>query len=460
MRLKDADMDSPRLLKEIIIYSIPLIFINLIQNVFNSVDMVMLNAFDPSAVSSVGATSSIIHVLVNTFFGVATGVKVVLSHQMGAHDEKKVKSTVSTALITSFLMGIFLGIVGISLAKTFLIATKCPSDSFDGAFLYLRIYLLGVPAMMLYNFASAIITTAGDTRRPLYYMIISGGLNVVLNYILLLILPQKVMAVAISTTVSQAVGALLAVRRVFRLDGICGVKLRNMKWSFESFRKIMSNGLPIAFANGLLPLSNLQIQSSINELGSAVVAGTSAGSSIETIVSSLGPSAASGSVSVFVGYNLGARRYDRVKKSILYCLVLGIGMTAFATVVTLLLKNQIASLYVSEELAKQAAMVRMKTNVTFYVIACCNSVLSHTIQSFGYSVISTVNSILSVLVFRVFWMSFIYPPHRVLDAPIDSLFWICSCWPVSWMLLLIANVVITLYLYHRKLKKGKLRKLT
>ena len=120
----NVDMDSPKLLKQIIIYGIPLIFINLIQSVFNSVDMVMLNAFDPLAVSSIGATSSIIHVLVNTFFGIATGVKVVLSHQIGAKNEKKAKATVSTALITSLLMGIILGVVGLSLAKTFLTATK------------------------------------------------------------------------------------------------------------------------------------------------------------------------------------------------------------------------------------------------------------------------------------------------------------------------------------------------
>ena len=282
----------------------------------------------------------------------------------------------------------------------------------------------------------------------------------VLNYVLLLVLPQKVMAVAIATTVSQAVGATLAVRRVFKLDGICGVNFKEIKWSLESFRKIMSNGLPIAFCNGLLPLSNLQIQSNINELGSAVVAGASAGANIENIIAAIGPSAAGGSISVFVGYNLGARRPDRVKRCIFICLFLGFAITAVSSAVAILFRTRIASLYVSEELAIQAALTRMKTNVTFYAIACCNSVLSHTIQSFGYSVISTVNSILSVLVFRVFWMSFIYPPHRVLDAPIDSLLWICSCWPVSWMLLLIANVVITLYLYHGKLKKGKLKKLT
>ena len=460
MKLRNVDMDSPKLLRSIIIYSIPLIFINLIQSVFNSVDMVMLNAFDPNAVSSVGATSSIIHVFVNTFFGIATGVKVVLSHQIGAHEEKRAKATVSTALLTSVGLGVVLCIVGMLLSGTFLTMTKCPEDCFSGAKLYLNLYLLGVPSIMIYNFASAIITTAGDTRRPLYYMLISGVMNVVLNYLLLLILPEKVMAVAIATTVSQTVGAILAVVRLFRMDGLCRVSFKHLKWNFTSFKKIMLNGIPIAFSTGLLPLSNLQIQSNINELGSAAVAGASAGANIETILGAIGAAPAGASVSVFVGYNLGAKRYDRVKKCILHCLWLSLAITFIFTVLILLLRKPLASLYVTDALAIESAMVRIKYNVTFYVIACTNSVLSHTIQAFGYSIISTVNSIMSVLVFRIFWMAFIYPPHRIIEAPIESLNWIIACWPVSWGLMMIVNIIIVPYLYKRRLKRGKLKEIT
>ena len=460
MKIKNVDMDSPRIFRSIIIYCLPLILINLIQTVFNSVDMIMLNGFDPDAVASVGATTSIIQFLVNTFFGVATGVKVVLSHQMGAHEEKKEKRTVSTSVITSLILGVVIAVAGFFLSGSFLRWTSCPAETFDGANTYMKIYFLGVPGIMLYNFASAIIMTEGDTRRPLYYMVISGGLNVVLNYVLLLILPQKVMAVAIATAISQLVGALLALFRLMRIDGVCKLDLRHLKFSFSAFRKIMFNGLPIAFCNGLMPLSNLQIQTGFNELGPAVIAGNSASSSIEGLIGAVTNSTLANAVSVFVGYNLGARRPNMVKKTIVICVTLGITVTIVLSAVVLALSQPLASLYVTGDEAIRATKVRLFWLVSCYFIACLHSIFGHIIQSFGYSIISTVNSIVSVLGLRVFWMAVIYPPHRNLADPIGSMHWIVMCWPISWVMLLVANVGIFLYLYFGKLKKGKLKRLT
>ena len=460
VKLRNVDMDSPKIVKSIIIYCLPLILINLIQTVFNSVDMIMLNSFDPDAVASVGATTSIIQFLVNTFFGVSTGVKVVLSHQIGAHEEDQAKRTVSTSVITSLVLGVVIAIIGFLLSGKFLEWTSCPEESFKGADTYMKIYFLGVPGIMLYNFASAIITTSGDTRRPLYYMIISGGLNVILNVILLMILPEKVMAVAIATAVSQLVGALLALFRLMRMDGICRFDVKRIRLSFSALKKIMFNGLPIAFCNGLMPLSNLQIQTGFNELGPAVIAGNSAASSIEGLIGAITNSTLANAVSVFVGYNLGARRPKMVKKSILTCLVLGMSGTVILSAIVLILSRPLASLYVTGEDAIRATQVRLFYNVTFYFVACAHSLFGHIIQAFGYSIISTVNSIVSVLGFRVFWMTVIYPPHRVIEAPIESMNWIVMCWPISWGLLLAANIAIFLYLYYGKFKKDKLKKLT
>ncbi|MBQ8850105.1 MAG: MATE family efflux transporter [Clostridia bacterium] len=464
MKIRNVDMNSPKVARSIILYAIPLVFINLVQSLFNSVDMVMLDAFDASegsvAVAAVGATSSIIHFIVNTFFGISTGTKIVLSHNLGANHKIQIRRTVSTSIITAAVLGVVISVFGFFFSGSFLHITKCPTDCFEGAQLYLRIYMLGVPAIMLYNFASAIITTSGDTKRPLYYMIISGLTNVILNFILLMILPEKVMAVAIATAVSQCVGAALALFRLISSKDVCSLNLKNLKWSFHSFKKIMVNGLPIAFSSGLLPFSNLQIQTQLNELGSAVVAGSAAASNIESIVAAFGSTAMSSSVSVFVGYNIGAKRPDRVKKSILTCLCVGVGVSVVMSSICMIFSAPLASLFVTGEASVSAAQTRMFTNVLFYFIACSYSVLGHVIQSFGYSYISTINSIVSVLIFRIFWMYVIYPPHMDLSAPLESLFWIVVCWPVSWTLLLIANVSIFFYLYYAKFKKGKLKRLT
>lgn len=461
LKLRSVDMDSPRLVRSIILYSLPLVFINLIQSLFNSVDMMMLDAFDGGessvAVAAVGATSSIVHLIVNTFFGISTGTKIVLAHQLGAHHKIQVRRTVSTSIITAAVLGLVISVFGFFFSGSFLHITKCPADCFRGAELYLKIYMLGVPAIMLYNFASAILTASGDTKRPLYYMVASGLTNVIMNFILLMILPEKVMAVAIATAVSQVVGAVLALTRLIRSKDMCALDLRCLRWNLGAFKKIMKNGLPIAFCNGLLPFSNLQIQTQLNELGSAIVAGSAACSNIEGIVSSFGSAAISGTASVFVSYNLGAKRPERVKKSILSCLIIGVSVTAVISAIALIFSRPLASLYVSGEDAIRATQIRMLCNVTFYFVACAYSCLSHVIQSFGYSYISTINSIISVLVFRIFWMFVIYPTHRDLSAPFESLFWIVVCWPVSWCLLLIANTGITLFLYHAKFKKGKLK---
>ena len=461
MRSSKVDMNSPRIVRSIILYALPLIFINLISNLFNSVDMVMLDAFDTAegsvAVASIGATSSIIHLIVNTFFGISSGTKIVLAHQLGANHRILVRRTVSTTIITATILGLIISVIGFFLSGTFLEMTKCPADCFDGAKTYLRTYMLGVPAIMLYNFASAILTASGDTKRPLYYMMVSGGTNVLLNFILLQILPEKVMAVAIATSVSQLVGASLALARLLRSKDICALDLKNLRWSIHSFKKIMRNGLPIALCNGLLPFSNLQIQTQLNELGSAVVAGSAACGNMEALVSAFGSSAMSGTVGVFVSYNLGAKRYDRVKKSIFTCLTLGVSVSIIVSTLFMIFSEPLASLYVTGDLAIKAAQTRMLSNIAFYFIACSYGTLGHVIQSFGYSYISTINSILSVFVFRIFWMLTIYPPHRNLEAPIESLFWIVICWPISWTLLLLINTAVTIFLYNRKFKKGKLK---
>lgn len=456
-----ADMESPRIVKSIIIYALPLMFINLISSLFNSVDMMMLDAFDTAvgstAVASVGATSSIVHFLVNSFFGIGSGAKIVLAHQLGAHHKIQVRRTISTAVIMAFVMGIAVSVAGFFLSGWFLELTKCPEDCIDGARLYLQIYMLGVPAMMIYNFATAIITAGGDTKRPLYYMMISGASNVILNFVLLICLEQKVMAVAIATAISQVIGAVLCMIRLMTSKDMCSFRIKGMRFCFSSFKKIIKNGLPLAVSSALFPFSNLQIQTQINELGSAVVAGSAAASNIESVVASLGSSAMSSTVGVFVGYNIGAKRPERVKKSIITCLAFGMGISLVAGVICMIFSSQFAALYVTGEASVKAAQVRMFTNVLFYLIASAYGTVGHAIQSFGYAFLSTFNSIFWVFCFRIFWMYVVYPPIKDVNLPYDSLFWIAVCWPISWFCLLLTNLVFFFYLYYRRFKKGRLK---
>ena len=452
LRIKSVDVLHGNLLRSIVVYCIPVILIGLVQSLFNAVDLMVLGyVADTGAVASVGATTSIIHLLVNTFFGFSSGAKVVLARLIGAGEEERTQKTVSTSLILALAIGLLTAVGGFFLAGSFLRITECPAECYEGALLYMRIYLAAAPAIMIYNFGSAILTVSGDSQRPLYYMLLSGGLNLVLNFVLCFLLPQKVAAVAIATAISQLVGAVLVVIRLLKMDGICRLNPRRMRWSNSSFRKLVTNGVPIALSTALYPIANLQIQTQVNSFGPATMAGNSAMSSIETMMGTIASSPWAATATVFVGQNLGANRTDRVKRSILYPLVISASLGVLLGTLGCLFSRYLAALYVTEEAAIAAAQTRMMYTLLPLAVSGVNSVLSHVIQAFGYSTFCTVNSVVSVLLFRVFWMNLIYP----LDPSFDML---CRCYLVSWLLILTVNVTFTLYLYYGKFKKGKLRR--
>ena len=442
-----------KLFRSIVLYCLPVILIGLIQNLFNAVDLMVLGIMaDDRAIAAVGAPVSLIGLLQNTFFGFSSGAKVVLARLIGAEQALKTKRTISTSLILGLILGILTTVVGIVFVPTFLRITNCPAECMADAILYARIYLLAAPAIMLYNYGSAILAASGDSQRPLYYMLVSGCMNVVLNFAFCLILPQKVAAVAISTAISQLVGAVLVCLRLTKMEGICRVRLKHMRWSWISFRQLIVNGLPIGLSSALYPLANLQIQPQTNSFGTAVMAGNSAMGSIEGLVGSIASSPWASTTTVFVGQNLGAGKPDRVRKSIVYSLGIVITLGLILGILGTVFSRFLISFYVTEEAAIAAAQTRMVYTLLPYAVCAVNGVLSHVIQAFGYSFFCTANSIVSVLLFRVFWMHLIYPQTPTFDM-------LCRCYLVSWCLMLVINVTFTLYLYRGKFKKGRLKKM-
>lgn len=454
MKIKNVDVLHGDLFRSIIIYAIPIMLIKLVQSLFNSVDIIVLgNMADTNAVASVGATGPIVSLIVDTFFGISTGARIVLARFVGEGNAEKVKKTVSTALITAVTIGVFIAAVGIFFAEAFLVFSKCPEECFEGAKIYIQLYVAATPAILLYNFGTAVLNVAGDTQRPLYYMVFSGLLNVILNIVLCIILPQKVAAVAIATAVSQIAGAVLVMRRLCVMDGICRFSFNEIRWSKYAFKKIMFNGIPIGISHALYPFSNLQIQSQINALGPAVMAGNTAIANVESFVSAIASAPYSTAASVFVGQNIGAKNNKRVKKSIIYCLALSVGIGAALAILSIWYAEPLSALYVAgDEAAVVAALTRRKYVLGMYFMACFNGVMSAILQSFGYSVFSTANNIVSVLLFRFFWTGVVYPSHSNFD-------WLCLCFTVSWILTMMFNILFFAYVYNFKFKKGKLKRM-
>ena len=460
MAKSKVDILNGPLISSIIRYAIPLLFVGLIQNLFNAVDIMVLRAMAGSdtAVASVGAASSIIHLLVTSFFGLSNGTRIVLARLLGAKEEKDARKTVSTAILTALILGIIVAIAGISCTEWFLQLTRCPSDCYEGARIYMWIYLSAAPAILLYNFGSSVINTTGDSKNPLYYMMISGILNVLMNFLFCIVLKEKVAAVAIATALSQLAGALLVLRHLIRLDGPCRLDLHRLLLDLPILGKLLRYGLPLALTQALYPLANLQIQTAVNSFGSAAMAGNAAMASLETLASTIAISPWASATTVFVGQNLGAGNRHRVTKSTLCTLAISSALGIFLGITGTIFSRALLKLYVTEELAIQFAQVRMMSTLLFVGINALNNVLSHYIQAFGYTVFCSVNSVVSVLLFRVFWMQLLYP--RFLEQGLDNFAnygFITRCFLVSWCLVLVVNFCFSAYLYFAKFRKGSLK---
>ena len=450
--VKKLDATKGPIISKLLTYSFPLILSTLVQSLFNAVDVAVLgNMASSEAVASVGATTSVVSLLVNLFVGFASGSKILLARFLGERSEEKVRKTADTAVLLSVISGMLVAALGWFLSPALLQVLKCPADCFDGAVLYLRVYLLAAPAILLYNYCSAILTSAGNTRSPLVYMLLGGSLNLVLNILLCLILPNKVLAVALATVASQVLGALLTLRRLCSGRDSIHVHLKKLRWSNTFFKKILANGLPLGLVNILYPLGSLQIQSALNSYGVSAIAGNSASITLENITSAFHGNLSSGT-GVFIGQNLGAQEHKRVKRCFLHGLwisTLTSGLVGNALFVTG--RFWVGLIVPDDPLAVEFALIRMQYILALQFISGCNGVLSHFLQNFGYSFLSSLNSIVCVLGFRVVWMTWIYPLKPTFHM-------LMACFLVSWLLMLVTNTVMFTVVYARY-RKGKYRML-
>lgn len=461
MKNKSVNFTEGKLLPAIITYSIPLIFASLIQMLFNAADLAVLGQFDTSADSSavgaVGATGAIIGLLVSSVVGLSGGTNVLLARSVGANDVERSQKIVGTSIILSASAGIIMLAVGMLSASRFLEWTNCPENCFGGALTYLYIYFAATPAIYIYNFGAAIIRVSGDSRSPFIYILISGALNVVLNFILCIVMAEKVAAVAIATLVSNVLGAVLVVIHLIRMkDGPCKVNIKHIAFSFKELGNIFLLGLPTAFTTALYSISNLQIQGAINSFGSSAAAGNSASAQLEGFVNSITSSIAMAAM-VFVGQNVGAKRRERVKLSIILCVIInGIAALVLGYGVLLFGKPLLGIFLPGDPLGVDVAMVRMACLLSIYFVAAIDSVLSFSLRAFGYTILPMLNSVFTVVLFRTVWMNLIYPNMTFIGDPIKDIFNVYVCYIYSWVMSLVVQIVFFIVIYRRYMTgKGK-----
>lgn len=424
---RTADLTTGPLLPKIILFALPLAASSILQLLFNAADVIVVGRFAGSeALAAVGSTGSLINLLVNLFIGMSVGANVVAARALGAKDERSVSNTVHTSILLSALSGVVLAVVGVCLSHTLLQLMGSPEDVIGLATLYLRIYFVGMPVTMLYNFGAALLRSAGDTRRPLYCLAAAGCINVVLNLFFVIVCNLSVAGVALATIISQAVSAALVILILMRETGPMHLEARSLRLHRATLAQIVRIGLPAGLQGTVFSLSNVVIQSAINSFGSVVIAGNSAASSIEGFVY-VAMNACHQACVTFTSQNMGAGKYRNVDKVLAYCIgcvvVVGVVLGTGATMAG----APLCGIYSSDAAVIAAGVNRLQIVCQFYALCGVMDVMVGSLRGMGYSVMPMIVSLLGSCVLRLLWVATVF---RAVGT-IGSLY---ISYPVTWAL--------------------------
>ena len=443
----EMDMTSGPLLPKILSFSGPLILTGILQLLYNAADVIVVGNFaGHEALAAVSSTGSLINLLVNVFMGLSVGASVVVARNYGARDIIAMRKAEHTAITVALFMGIGVGVFGFLAARPLLQMMESPEDVIDGAALYVRIYFLGMPANMLYNFGAAILRAVGDTKRPLYYLMISGLVNVLLNLLLVIVFHMSVAGVAIATVASQVVSMVLVLFCLIRTHGVIHLSLPECRVDGKSLREIIRIGLPAGLQGSLFSISNVLIQSSVNSFGSLVVAGNGVASNIEGFVYTA-MNAQHQADMTFASQNYGAGKPDRVRKTLWCCLgtvtVIGLvmGLSFYA------LGKPLMSLYNSDERVIANGLIRMGVILPTYFLCGQMDVMVGQLRGIGYSVMPMIVSLTGACLLRIVWILTVFAANHDLVTLYLS-------YPVSWFVTFAAHMAC--YLAVEKKALGKI----
>ena len=436
----EIDMCDGAILPKLLKFSVPLMCSSTLQLLFNAADIIVVGRFaGDNSLAAVGSTSSLVNLLVNLFIGLSIGANILAARCQGAGDQEGLRQTVHTAILVSLVSGVGLAIAGSAGAARILLWMRSPEEVRTLAALYLRIFFLGMPAAMLYNFGAALLRAVGDTRRPLYYLTIAGIVNVVLNLFFVIVCHLDVAGVAIATVISQCVSALLVLRCMVKEQGGVQLDLRQLRVYPVRLKQILRVGLPAGFQGMLFSLSNVVIQSSINTFGETVVSGSSASANIEGFVYTAMNAFYQANVS-FTSQNYGAGRYERIRPILLRAMgcaiVTGVVLGGLAT----LFGRQLLHIYSSTPAVIEAGMSRLVIVCAPYALCGIMEVLVGSLRGLGYSVMPMIVSLLGACALRLVWIATVFQVPAF--HTVEVIYW---SYPFSWAVTSLAHLCCLLW---------------
>ena len=436
----EIDMCSGAILPKLLQFTLPLMFSSILQLLFNAADIVVVGRFaGDNALAAVGSNTSIINLLCNLFIGLSVGANILAARQYGAGDREGLRQTVHTSILLSLLSGALLAVVGVFGAGTILKIMQSPPGVRDLATLYLRIYFLGMPVTMLYNFGAALLRAVGDTRRPLYYLLFAGVVNVILNLFFVIVCSLGVVGVGLATVISQCISAALVLRCMIKDTGAVHLDLRQLRIWPVRLKQIMQIGLPAGMQGILFALANVVIQSSVNSFGEITVAGNAAASNIETFIYTSMNAFYQANLS-FTSQNFGAGQYRRIWPILLRAEACVIILGLVAGNLTVFFGPQLLSIYTDSPAVIAAGMNRITIICATYALCGIMDVIVGSVRGIGYSVMPMLVSLVGACGVRILTVATIFqiPAFHT----IQTVYW---AYPVSWSVTFLAHLCCFLW---------------
>lgn len=447
LRKYDIDMCSGSLFSKIFIFAMPIMAMYILQLMFNTADMVVVGRFSGSkALAAVGATGSLINLIITLFMGLSVGTTVVVAQDCGADKPAAVSRSVHTSIAISIIGGLIVMVLGIALCKPLLKMMGTPEDIIALSVLYMKIYFISTPATMVYNFAAAILRAAGDSRRPMYYLVFTGTLHVIFNLFFVIVLHMSVAGVACATVISEYLSVLLIMTCLYRSDGAIRFIPRKLRIERQKLKAIVRIGLPAGIQGLLFSISNVLIQSAVNSFGSTMVAASAASSNVENYIGTTMNAYYNAAIS-FTGQNMGAKKYDRIDSIAKVCTILIFATWILLGGAILFFGKSLLSIYTSDQEVIKLGMLRMNIMMVAFFTCGIMNVYPGLTRGMGYSIMPMLSTLVGACLMRIVWLATVFTWH-----PTEIVLF--ACYPVTWALAGLGQVGI--FFYARR----QIRKLT
>lgn len=427
LKKQKLDMLNGSIWNKLPVFALPIAATGILEQLFNASDIAIVGNFaqtdKTAAVAAVGANSPIIGLILNLFIGIALGANVVIANAIGRDDRQTVQKAVHTSMVVSVIGGVLVAIIGEIIAEPLLTALNVPNDVLELALLYLRIYFLGMPVILLYNFEAAIFRSIGETKMPLIALTLSGILNVLLNLFFVIVLKMSVNGVATATVIANVVSAGILYVKLVKSDKYIKVEFKKLRIDGKTFKRIMQIGLPAGIQSAVFAVANIVIQGAINSLGTTVIAASSAAFNIEIIAYNV-MNSFSQACTTFVGQNFGANKIDRCKKTLFLCLIEDAIASGTAILIVLITGKFLLSIFNNNPEVIEIGYTRLVIIFIAYIFSMLYEVMSGYLRGFGFSLVPAILTTVGVCVLRIIWINTVFPANRTFVT-------IMTAYPVS-----------------------------